>query len=60
MRVENLKQLNVRGDNAHQVAFILDLKLCRSKLSERRKHTVSNKRKQLKRNKVIAFLFGVA
>ena len=60
MCVENLKQLNVWGNNAHQVAFILDLKLCWSKLSERRKYTVSNKCKQLKRNKVIAFLLSVA
>ena len=60
MCVENLKQLNVRGNNAHQVAFILDLKLCWSKLSKRRKYAVSNKCKQFERNKVIAFLLSVA
>ena len=59
MRVEHLKQLDIRSDERHQIALVSSFELRRGKAAKRREHLVANKRQQLEGDVVVADLLAV-
>ena len=59
MRIEHLEQLNVRGNERHQVAFASALELRRGKRAQLAEHAIADKRQDLERQIVIAHLLAI-
>ena len=58
--IEHFQKLNVRGDDADQVALVPPLQLGRTQPPQGEKHLVPDQGQQLKGDKVIASLLPVA
>ena len=59
MRVEHLKQLDVRGHERHQIAFAAALELRRGKRAQLAEHSVADKGQDAKRQIVVAHLLAI-
>ena len=59
MRVEHLEQLDVRGDERHQIALAAALELRRGKGAQLAEHAVADKGQDAKRQIVVAHLLAI-
>ena len=59
MGIKNLQKLNICSNNGNQISLITSFQLCRTELSQRGKHFMTDNGKKLKCNKVIAVLFCI-
>ena len=60
MRVEHLKQLDVRRDDRNEIALIASLKLGRTEPAQRAEHLIADARKELEGDEMVARLLCVA
>ena len=60
MRVEHLKQLDVRRDDRNEIALVASLKLGRTEPAQRAEHLIADARKELEGDEMVARLLCVA
>ena len=60
MRIEHLKQLDVRRDDRNEITLIASLKLGRAEPTQRAEHLIADARKELEGDEMVARLLCVA
>ena len=59
MRIEHLKEFDIRGHERHQVAFASTLELRRGERAQLAEHSIADERQDLERKIVVAHLLAV-